>query len=442
MSGFNVNSFGNALANGLQGAAQLGGRGGGVAPEMGLPMGGDGPLTLNALRAADPVFDRKIRREDAKDARDEAGSEADVSVKRAQAAAIEQETAFKAKEQARTMSAAEREKEILAIEGILASTAQAYQAGPEAFNAWVQSRSEAIVAAGLDPSQITYDTYMMWGAGLLGAKRGLEAGMGFDDMVSPQAEPQSPAGKFYADQNAGLIPEGEQFKSGGVTVNTGGPTPVGKDGWVMIPDPQSETGFRWEASPNSPAAAEASAREAQLNADQAVDRARSENEAVSGSIVDRDVDRLVSMIDENPWYDLPEAGIAGNLLARTGVNQEAVDFRNTLDGIQSTVAFDRLQRMREASKTGGALGAVSERELTLLINSLGAIQQSTSPELLRQNLLDIKRIMGMIENDPVASAYYYGREVPRAAAGGDGAARPEGREIDINGTRYIVTPVD
>lgn len=45
--------------------------------------------------------------------------------------------------------------------------------------------------------------------------------------------------------------------------------------------------------------------------------------------------------------------------------------------IQATLAFDRLQRMRDESKTGGALGQVSNIELDLLKSSVAALDPSS-----------------------------------------------------------------
>lgn len=68
----------------------------------------------------------------------------------------------------------------------------------------------------------------------------------------------------------------------------------------------------------------------------------------------------------------------------------AADLEATLSQVQADAAFSTLQAMREASKTGGALGQVSERELSLLINSRAAITQSQSPDQLRENLTKYK----------------------------------------------------
>jgi hypothetical protein len=50
------------------------------------------------------------------------------------------------------------------------------------------------------------------------------------------------------------------------------------------------------------------------------------------------------------------------------------------------IAFDRLQQMREESKTGGALGQVAVQELDALRASLGALNSSMNPQDLQRNL--------------------------------------------------------
>lgn len=170
------------------------------------------------------------------------------------------------------------------------------------------------------------------------------------------------------------------------------------------------------AIPGGPAAIKAQQEaEAEAQRQATLDAQAGQKETVvAGSI-----DTLIGQIDKGGIFNLPEAGIVGNVLGRLGVNQEAVDFRNELATVQANIAFDRLQQMREASKTGGALGAVSERELDLLMNAYGNINQSTSPERLKENLRTIKDIMTKIENDPTASQFYYG-------GGGDSSTQPSG----------------
>lgn len=190
--------------------------------------------------------------------------------------------------------------------------------------------------------------------------------------------------------------------AGGSVVNVGGNQVQRVGDFAVVPDEASEAGVRFVPIPGSKAAQEAQAGAERQEV--AAGQAAQKETVVSGSI-----DTLIGQIDKGGIFDLPESGIVGNLLGRLGVNQEAVDFRNELATVQANIAFDRLQQMREASKTGGALGAVSERELDLLMNAYGNINQSTSPARLKENLQTIKRIMTKIENDEVARQFYYGQ---------------------------------
>lgn len=69
---------------------------------------------------------------------------------------------------------------------------------------------------------------------------------------------------------------------------------------------------------------------------------------------------------------------------------EARNFSAQLDTLKSNIAFGALTAMREASKTGGALGQVSDREGKLLESTLGALDQLQSPEQLTIQLNKIK----------------------------------------------------
>lgn len=70
----------------------------------------------------------------------------------------------------------------------------------------------------------------------------------------------------------------------------------------------------------------------------------------------------------------------------------AADLEGDLDTITANLAFKALADMRAASPTGGALGAISERELTLLGATIRSLKQKLSPEKLRENLTKIKEL--------------------------------------------------
>ena len=69
----------------------------------------------------------------------------------------------------------------------------------------------------------------------------------------------------------------------------------------------------------------------------------------------------------------------------------ARDLAATLETIKANLGFDRLQQMREMSKTGGALGQVTEKELDRLEASIASLDQGQSMEQLIKNLEAITR---------------------------------------------------
>ena len=73
---------------------------------------------------------------------------------------------------------------------------------------------------------------------------------------------------------------------------------------------------------------------------------------------------------------------------------DAANFKAGLDTLKSQVGFSVLQAMRDASKTGGALGQVSDRENVMLQNNLAALDRAQSPAEFKAAL---KRIVDYTE---------------------------------------------
>ena len=76
---------------------------------------------------------------------------------------------------------------------------------------------------------------------------------------------------------------------------------------------------------------------------------------------------------------------------------------NLLDTVRANSAFDRLQAMRDASPTGGALGAVSERELGLLQSAIGSLETGNAEDLA-YNLKRLQTIYSEIIDGPQRTA--------------------------------------
>ena len=68
----------------------------------------------------------------------------------------------------------------------------------------------------------------------------------------------------------------------------------------------------------------------------------------------------------------------------------AKDLQKAVETIKANIGFSELQAMREASKTGGALGQVAVQELNALQSILGSLDTTQSPEALYKNLQDIR----------------------------------------------------
>ncbi len=116
---------------------------------------------------------------------------------------------------------------------------------------------------------------------------------------------------------------------------------------------------------------------------------RAKQEEQSRDIVVQDIDRILSMTGEEEG--LPVTGIAGATLSQVpGTRQR--DVAALLNTVRSNVGFDKLQQMRNASPTGGALGQVSERENVLLQSTLGSLEQSQSTEQFERNLRRLRDV--------------------------------------------------
>jgi hypothetical protein len=69
-----------------------------------------------------------------------------------------------------------------------------------------------------------------------------------------------------------------------------------------------------------------------------------------------------------------------------GQSTESGRLANALATIKANVGFDNLQTMRENSPTGGALGAVTEKEIAFLQAMQGSLEQSQTAADLKANL--------------------------------------------------------
>jgi len=90
--------------------------------------------------------------------------------------------------------------------------------------------------------------------------------------------------------------------------------------------------------------------------------------------------------------NFPVTGFMGGAIATNIPMTPMLDTAADLDTIRANLGFDKLQEMRDASPTGGALGQVSDFENRLLQASVANLDQRQSSEKLLENLALIEGI--------------------------------------------------
>lgn len=102
------------------------------------------------------------------------------------------------------------------------------------------------------------------------------------------------------------------------------------------------------------------------------------------SSVEADLDRMAEAANELKNH--PGLGGATDMFKTPGFigGTHAAGFRTNLTTLRSQIAFSTLQKMREMSKTGGALGQVSDKEGQLLQDNIaGLSEDQRTPEFVK-----------------------------------------------------------
>ena len=88
----------------------------------------------------------------------------------------------------------------------------------------------------------------------------------------------------------------------------------------------------------------------------------------------------------------PLSVATGRITYPEAFSQDRRDIDALMEQLKAKSGFSTLQEMRQNSPTGGALGQVSDREISLLQNAAAAISQKQSEYQLRKSLLKLKSI--------------------------------------------------
>lgn len=176
----------------------------------------------------------------------------------------------------------------------------------------------------------------------------------------------------------------------------------------------------------------ADAKAAQIAKQSAATAAKAKTGAVSpyNAVVLQTIDDIIPVLDAdiNSWLNTNlgmggwTTGTLGELMKGIG-GTGARDLNAKLETLRSNIGFDRLQKMRMDSPTGGALGSVSERELSQLNSALGNLEQSQSPEQLKENLIRIRdqyeRAIIALQNDYAADGMTFNNPMAQGASSGN-----------------------
>ena len=189
-------------------------------------------------------------------------------------------------------------------------------------------------------------------------------------LIDPSTQLPYSESKYEGDTYTGKIPEGYRQVTD-------------KDGNISM-----------EVIPGSPA-------ETTLAADKAANAFKKQYQITNASLVLENIDDVFDLYNNRTTttkvgpMDIGIDSIfstAAKAYALTGVSQTPrANMEEALAPIIANTGFDKLQAMRDASPTGGALGQVSNIELAALQKSLASISLNQSPELFEANLKKIQK---------------------------------------------------
>jgi hypothetical protein len=141
-----------------------------------------------------------------------------------------------------------------------------------------------------------------------------------------------------------------------------------------------------------------------------------DKQAASAKMQIASADRVITEVQEaNKMVSGFTAG-AGGLLSAIPLTG-AKDLASKLTTIKANLGFDRLQQMRDASPTGGALGQVAVQELIALQSTIASLDQQQSPAQLKAALTKIEGHYAAWR-DAVTRASQEQPTTPRSGGGG------------------------
>ena len=218
------------------------------------------------------------------------------------------------------------------------------------------------------------------------------AGMGYQSLITPEDRarygvPNDYKGAVQVDRDGQLHFPGKAGTE--VTLKNEGTIPPG---YKATRDANGNV-ISLEAIPGG----EAATKQAEVKKKE-TERAR--QSSMKGNVVLNALDDVERVMSSST---LPTTGMLGSRLSSVP-GTAAHDVATSLGTIGANISFENLNQMRQASPTGGALGAVSDRENEMLKSAWGSLQQSQSPEQFKRNLGRVRTIFNEIVHGKEAAA--------------------------------------
>lgn len=239
--------------------------------------------------------------------------------------------------------------------------------------------------------------------------RGAEIAQGgqrlnYETGMSPAMPPAVQGAPVPQAPNAAAPSQGAPSQVPNATVPPQGALPVPRVG-APGPMPVPNT-----VSPENPLIKNVAPKEAQkllLEQPQAKQAA-----TVITATIDQHIKQIDDLLGQKGFND-----IFGTINSKTmNISEKAGNAQSAFDAVAGQSAVQALNEMRAASKTGGAVGNVTEKEWPILQSQMAALGQSQGPDEMRKNLKNLKETYGRIK-DNASKAYSatYGAD----AAGGN-----------------------
>jgi hypothetical protein len=107
-------------------------------------------------------------------------------------------------------------------------------------------------------------------------------------------------------------------------------------------------------------------------------------------MINTNIDSAIGMLNTEEWA----TGVKGAFVREYGgifaAGSPAINLDATITSIKANIGFDKLQRMRDESQTGGALGQVAVMELIALQATLGSLDLRQDPKLIIDTLENVR----------------------------------------------------